>query len=196
MNPSIAKAGFFPRLSAFLVDVIIMGILLFMIKAPVALFELAYPDAFIFHDFIFEFNIFDIAFYFIQLAYFVCFTSFAGTTLGKALFNLAVVDEEGKKLTFFNALYRESIGKYLSGILNLGYLMIFVDKNRRGFHDYLCDSYVIYTCKMREVKKVIVERVYQDNSMIPKSNPIPQSTEEENLWKEQNEESKSEIVSE
>lgn len=171
MNQSIAKAGFFPRLAAFWIDMIIIGILLLFIQLPIAIVEMSCPDLFIFKPFIFEFTIFDIFYYLVQLAYFTCFTAFAGTTIGKRLFNLVVVDEEGNKLTFFKALFRESIGKYLSGILCLGYLMIFVDKENRGLHDFICDTRVIYSCNLRVVKKVRVERVY------PKANevaPVPE----------------------
>ena len=83
------------------------------------------------------------------------FTSLTGTTIGKRLFNLAVVDEEGKKLTFLNALYRETVGKYLSAVFYFGYIMIFIDKDNRAFHDYLCDSSVIYTCKFRVQNKEV-----------------------------------------
>ena len=147
MNQSIAKAGFFPRFGAYLIDMLFLGCVLSFIKFPIGLFELLYPDWIIFKSVLFNFDIFDILYFVIQLLYFTIATSVAGTTLGKALFNLAVVDEEGKKLSFFKALYRESIGKYISSVLYFGYIMIFFEPNKRGFHDYLCDTYVIYTCK-------------------------------------------------
>lgn len=163
MNQSVAKAGFFPRLAAFLVDLIIIGIILLFIEFPVAIVEMSAPDLFIFKPFIFKFTVFDIFYYVIQLTYFTCFTAFAGTTIGKRLFNLVVVDEEGNKISFFKALFRESIGKYLSDILCLGYLMIFVDKENRALHDFICDTRVIYSCNLRVVKKVRVEKVYTRN---------------------------------
>lgn len=163
MNQSVAKAGFFPRLAAFLVDLIIIGIILLFIEFPVAIVEMSFPDLFIFKPFIFKFTVFDIFYYVIQLTYFTCFTAFAGTTIGKRLFNLVVVDEEGNKISFFKALFRESIGKYLSDILCLGYLMIFVDKENRALHDFICDTRVIYSCNLRVVKKVRVEKVYTRN---------------------------------
>lgn len=163
MNQSVAKAGFFPRLAAFLVDLIIIGIILLFIEFPVAIVEMSVPDLFIFKPFIFKFTVFDIFYYVIQLTYFTCFTAFAGTTIGKRMFNLVVVDEEGNKISFFKALFRESIGKYLSDILCLGYLMIFVDKENRALHDFICDTRVIYSCNLRVVKKVRVEKVYTRN---------------------------------
>lgn len=160
MNQSVSKAGFFPRLGAYLIDSLILGIVILGLKIPVAFVELLAPDMFLFKNFLFHFNIFDVIFYLLTVLYFTLFTSLTGTTIGKRLFNLAVVNEEGKNLTFVNALYRETVGKYLSNVFFFGYIMIFIDKNNRAFHDYLCDSSVIYTCKIRVIKKEVeAERV-------------------------------------
>lgn len=165
MNQSVSKAGFFPRLAAYLVDSCILGIVLLCLKTPVVFMKMALPDAIIFSDVLFHFDIFDIVFYLLSVLYFTLFTSLTGTTIGKRLFNLAVVDCEGKKLSFFNALFRETIGKYLSNVMYFGYIMIFIDKNNRAFHDYLCDSSVIYTCKMKVVKKEVLEYTVTPQNM-------------------------------
>ncbi len=157
MNQSVSKAGFFPRLAAFLVDSCIIGMVILCLEVPVFFMELFFPDALIFRDILFQFNIFDIIFYLFGVLYFTLFTSLTGTTIGKRLFNLAVVDNEGNKLSFLMALYRETVGKFLSKIAYFGYIMIFIDKNNRAFHDYLCDSSVIYTCKLKVVEKKVVE---------------------------------------
>ena len=60
MNQAVTKAGFFPRLGAYLVDSCILGIVLFCLKIPVAFMELAFPDAFIFGNVLFHYDIFDI----------------------------------------------------------------------------------------------------------------------------------------
>ena len=155
MNQSVTKAGFFPRLAAYLTDTCIVATVILCLKVPVLFLELAFADTFLFENVLFHFNIFDIIFYLLTVLYFVLFTSLTGTTIGKRLFNLAVVDEEGKKLTFLNALYRETVGKYLSAVFYFGYIMIFIDKDNRAFHDYLCDSSVIYTCKFRVQNKEV-----------------------------------------
>lgn len=83
--------------------------------------------------------------YLISSAYFIAFTYLSGATLGKRLFHLKVIDKGGEKLTFLNVIYRETIGRFLSGLLCLGYLLIAVDTEKRGLHDVLCDTRVIYT---------------------------------------------------
>ncbi len=163
MNQAVTKAGFFPRLGAYLVDSCILGIVLFCLKIPVALMKLAFQDSFLFGNVLFHYNIFDIIFYLLPLLYFVLTISITGTTIGKRAFNLTVVDKEGRNLTFWNALYRESVGRFLSGIFYFGYIMIFIDKNNRAFHDYLCDSSVVYTCKIKVVRKVVGTKVVSEN---------------------------------
>ncbi len=153
MNQSVSKAGFFPRLAAYLVDAFLMGILIMCLEMPVSMIQMFAPDFFLFQGFLFHFTIFDVIFYLITVAYYVLMLHYTGTTIGKRLFNLAVVDAEGKKLSWLNALYRETVGKYLSSFLCWGYIMIFIDKNNRAFHDYLCDTSVIYTVRMRQEKK-------------------------------------------
>lgn len=60
-----------------------------------------------------------------------------------------MISANGEKLTFINVLYRETIGKYLSGIaMFVGYFMIAVDEQKRGLHDILCDTRVIYNFKV------------------------------------------------
>ncbi len=159
MNQSVSKAGFFPRLGAYVVDQAILLVVIMCLEIPVIVMELLFPDFILFRNVLFHFNIFDILFYLLTVAYYVLFTTLTGTTIGKRLFNLAVVDGEGNKLTFLNALYRETVGKYLSSFFYFGYIMIFIDKNNRAFHDYLCDSSVIYTCRLKVVKKEVIERV-------------------------------------
>ena len=159
MNQSVSKAGFFPRLGAYVVDNALLCAVIMCLEMPVMFMEMLFPDFILFQNVLFHFNIFDILFYLLTVAYFVLFTALTGTTIGKRLFNLAVVDAEGNKLTFWNALYRETVGKYLSSFFYFGYIMIFIDKNNRAFHDYLCDSTVIYTCKLKVVKKEVIERV-------------------------------------
>ena len=197
MNQAVTKAGFFPRLGAYLVDSCILGIVLFCLKIPVAFMELAFPDAFIFGNVLFHYDIFDIFFYLLILLYFVLTTSITGTTIGKRAFNLTVVDKEGRNLTFWNALYRESVGRFLSGIFYFGYIMIFIDKNNRAFHDYLCDSSVVYTCRFKVVKKVVGTQIVSQKPEVSQVT-VPAETPQvsENLYKESNTTPQSNIVAE
>ena len=48
-------------------------------------------------------------------------------------------------MTFFEVVFRETVGRFLSAlILSIGYIMIAVDKQKRGLHDILSDTNVVY----------------------------------------------------
>ena len=63
----------------------------------------------------------------------------------KKLFQIRVVSAEDRKMTFFEVAFRETVGRFLSAlILSIGYIMIAVDKQKRGLHDILSDTNVVY----------------------------------------------------
>ena len=141
----IVYAGFFVRLSAYIIDCIIVGIALSIIRIPEFFIHMMNPNIFFVKPILFKFSIFDIVIYLLGLTYFVLMTYYCGGTLGKKLFKLKVCKATDEKLSLFTIIYRESIGRYLSGlILFIGYIMIGLDSKRRGLHDILSDTLVIY----------------------------------------------------
>ena len=47
-------------------------------------------------------------------------------------------------------VYRETVGKFLSGIfLSIGYILVGLDNEKRALHDILCDTRVIYAKKIK-----------------------------------------------
>lgn len=172
-------AGFFVRLTAFLVDMIIVNAALLVIRIPMWILSLNSPDNVLVRDFIFQYSIVDIVCYLLTVLYFTLLTYYTGATLGKKLFQLRVVSAEDRKMTFFEVLYRESIGRFLSGvIMNLGYLLILAQKEHRGIHDLLADTSVIYYHE----KKVYVHTQMNYRNMVPQpgytvpmqsGNPMP-----------------------
>lgn len=138
-------AGFFVRLSAYLIDWIIVGAALLLIRIPVWIASIGGITGFILKDFIFQYSVYDIVLYLLKTAYFVLMTYFTGSTLGKKLLQICVVSAEERKPTFFEIVFRESVGKFLSAlVLYVGYFMIGGDKQKRGLHDILSDTYVVY----------------------------------------------------
>lgn len=72
------------------------------------------------------------------------FTHWFGGTIGKLVFGMEVVDEQGKRLSFWRVIWREWFGKMVSGMaLWLGFIWIFIDKDRRGWHDMMAGSKVV-----------------------------------------------------
>ncbi|GAE87159.1 RDD family protein [Acetivibrio straminisolvens] len=148
-NTKTIYAGFGARLSAYLIDSLLVGIALLVVRIPMFIAYLIGPADFIKTPILFEFNIFDIVIYLLSVLYYTLMTYYSGSTLGKKFLNLKVVSANGEKLTFINVLYRETIGKYLSGIIIfIGYFMIAIDDQKRGLHDILCDTRVVYNFKV------------------------------------------------
>ena len=51
-------AGFWIRVAAFLIDAVVTGVIIGMIKFPLWFLKMAAPDSIVFHNLIFEYNIF------------------------------------------------------------------------------------------------------------------------------------------
>lgn len=144
-NENTLYAGFFVRLAAYIIDCILVGLALLVIKIPYFFVSIINPDIFIGRPILFKFSAVDIILYLLSLVYFVLMTYFCGATLGKKALKLKVIKQNKEKLSLTDVIYRESIGRYLSElIIFIGYIMIGVDSKKRGLHDILCDTLVIY----------------------------------------------------
>ena len=80
----------------------------------------------------------------IYVAYFAGMESskFQGT-LGKMALGMAVVDKQGRRISFGTAFVRLLVKMFLSGILFIGYLMAAFDERKRSLHDRLASTYVV-----------------------------------------------------
>ena len=65
------------------------------------------------------------------------------TTLGKLIFGLRVVRNDGAKISMSRA-YARYLCYILSSILFIGFLMILLRTDKRGLHDLICDTKVVY----------------------------------------------------
>lgn len=138
-------AGFFVRLCAYAVDMLVVWFGLLFIRIPVGILSMSAPGNFITRDFVFQYSISDIVLWVLTVVYFAAMTYNTGSTLGKKLFRLEVISTDGGDLKLLEVIYRESIGRYLSAVvLWVGYLIIGVDSEKRGFHDMLADTRVVY----------------------------------------------------
>ena len=96
------NAGFFVRLAAFLLDSVIVGAALLVVKVPIWISAIANPENLVVRNIIFDFSISDILFYILGSLYFVVLTYKTGATIGKRVLNLKVVSvEENKESSTF-----------------------------------------------------------------------------------------------
>jgi len=139
-------AGFFPRFLAFAIDsLIITGVLsLFFGAALVVLGGESGGLAMIrtAEGFSALFVPFYLLGLFLSLSYFTFFMGWIGRTPGKALLGLDVRRTDGGPMTYTRAFLRW-VG-YLVSITfaGLGFLWIFFDERKRGWHDYLSGTWV------------------------------------------------------
>lgn len=155
-------AGFFVRLVAFAIDSILAAMAVSIVKMPlgIASGSLKFLDA----NFLFQFSIIDVISYLGVAAYFVLLTYFAHATVGKMLLQIEVV-AENENWSFLNILYRETIGRFLSSIMNIGYLAVLVTKHKQGFHDMLCDTYVVYKKMQKEKAPKLSSQTRPDDAI-------------------------------
>ena len=163
-NDKCEFAGFWVRLAAYVIDMAVVTAGLLVVRLIFIGINSLIAGSFLEGGILFHYTLKDIVLYLLQVLYFILFTYHTGTTLGKKALNLRVVRADDEALNLLTVIYRETIGRFLCGfILCVGYLLIGVDKEKRGLHDILCDTRVIYA------KKVKVYPVYQGRSVSHKS---------------------------
>src|SRR5690554_160479 len=89
----IVYAGFFVRLAAYLVDILIVGIALSTLRFPMWFISLFNQDIFLLRPVLFNFSTWDIILYILSSLYFILLTYFKGATLGKYLLRIRVVSD-------------------------------------------------------------------------------------------------------
>lgn len=135
-------ASFWPRAAALVLDMLIVRAALVFVRLP-ALAAAANGESFLTRHVLFHHTGEAVLCYLLQSAYFVLMTYFGGATLGKRAMGLRVVSTDGQKCSFMTVLYRETIGRYLSRILFIGYLLAIGDIEHRTLHDRICDTRVV-----------------------------------------------------
>jgi uncharacterized RDD family membrane protein YckC len=139
-------AGFAPRLAAFAVDsAIIAGLLGFFffsavlvlvagghgwshIRTPAGSWALFVP--------------FYLLSLFVSMCYHTFFPGWSGRTPGKAVMKLDIHRTDGGPMTYTRAFLRW-VGYLVSlTFAGLGFLWIFIDERKRGWHDYLSGTWV------------------------------------------------------
>lgn len=80
----------------------------------------------------------------ITVLYYTITTARMGATVGKKVFGMRVVREDGGPISFGQSLLRHSIGYWVSGIVfALGFIWIGFDPHKQGWHDKIARTYVV-----------------------------------------------------
>ena len=77
-------------------------------------------------------------------AYFVLMTRFFGQTLGKMVFGLRVISLNDQSLSWGAIMFREWIGRFISGTIIILYVVVGFLPKKQGIHDLFADTTVIH----------------------------------------------------
>ena len=144
-NNDTILAGFSVRALAYIIDCLIVLAIQGILSLILLFANIFGVGGFLYKPILFKYSAWGIILYIISAVYFTFTTYSSGATLGKSLLKLKVVSSDDKSLNFIDILYRETIGRYLSSIFFVGYLMIAGTKDNTALHDRLCKTRVIYT---------------------------------------------------
>ena len=138
--PSYFFAGFWIRLSAFLVDLLVIrAITQITIGSIYNLANLTATNQ--------RFGLYNICALGIHLGYFVLMTKLNhGQTIGKMLFGIRVISFVEEELSWQTVLIRELCGRYVlqfNVFFYLGYLPIIFNKNKQQAADYFAETSVV-----------------------------------------------------
>lgn len=133
-NHHLRYAGFWVRVGAYIIDLIILGVVQGIIGSTL----ISDIDPM-------QFDYFGIGGLIAILYYSLMESSEKQATIGKIALNLKVGDMNGNRISFMNAL-----GRYLAKILSalillIGFIMVAFDNKRQGLHDKLANTVVYHT---------------------------------------------------
>jgi uncharacterized RDD family membrane protein YckC len=77
------------------------------------------------------------------LLYFFLFTALRGQTFGKHLMRVKVIDAYGERPSIVRSWVRTIAYLPSLALLALGFLWIGFDREKRGLHDWIADTYVV-----------------------------------------------------
>ncbi len=125
-----AKAGFWIRVGAYLIDVVIVLVVGSILNSILGVDPIAGANG---------------LGQLISIVYFVVFWSSTGggQTLGMRILNLKVIKTDGSELTLVQAVIRY-VGLIISAIpFGIGLIWVAFDADKQGWHDKIAGTYVV-----------------------------------------------------
>ena len=130
-----AYAGFFLRLVAFLIDMLVVGGIFTILKVFLPL------DM---ETRLLSFSLGEVLSTVVTLAYFTLMTLFTrGRTLGKMILGLRVISLTSDKLSFSQIIIREICGRFVLNKFKILYLIAGLSPKKQGLFDILLDTTVV-----------------------------------------------------
>lgn len=132
--PKFIYAGFFVRLVAFAIDMIVVSSINGLIQTFMPLEMDIYGTI----------TLASIIQWLLTLAYFTLMTYFTnGQTLGKMITNIRVMSMDGARLSLGQVVSRETFGRYVQNKIMPLYLFVGFAPKHQSLMDMLCDTVVV-----------------------------------------------------
>ncbi|WP_251433951.1 RDD family protein [Sutcliffiella horikoshii] len=140
--PAYRYAGFWMRLWAFLLDLLIIWSIGAIVVFPLfRLLGISESQSFLFSPA-------SIATTIILYGYFILMTKYFKQTLGKMVFGLKVIDLKHEHLTWKSILFREGVGRYIAlfyfPLTYIVFLVAAFTSKKQGVHDFIADTTVVH----------------------------------------------------
>jgi predicted Zn finger-like uncharacterized protein len=141
---ALAKAGFWIRVVASLVDGIILLVMQVILSVLLGLIASGASNGINEQGQVALSLVYTLFGTVLSMAYYVFFTGYCGQTPGKMAVRVKVIRSDGEDISYGRAFFREVFGKFVSGVLlGIGYLMVAFDSQKQGLHDKIANTYVI-----------------------------------------------------
>ncbi len=160
VQTSVRYGGFWVRGAAHIIDGFILSIISMIVLIPIyVIFSVGLAATeFKFLEFILQVVVSVISMA-VGWSYYIFMTHKYQATLGKMAIGARVQAEDGQNLTLGKIILRETVGRFVAGImLGIGYIMIGFTTKKQGVHDLISQSVVVYTNE--GPRKIVVGIIY------------------------------------
>ena len=133
-------AGFWTRFWAYVIDLIIVSSISGILIKPlfrIVDFPISNPGFLLFSPY-------KVVLLILFLTYFAVMTKIFSQTVGKMILGIKVIRTDSSNLTWGNILFREVIGRFISKLLTIPYLLVIFMPKKEALHDLFADTYVIH----------------------------------------------------
>ncbi|MDW0118484.1 RDD family protein [Sporosarcina thermotolerans] len=143
-------AGFWTRFWAYVIDLMMVSAVSGILIKPIfRIFDIKISNP----GFLL-FSSYKVVIFVVFLTYFALMTKFFSQTIGKMIIGIKVVQKDGGELSWGTILFREVIGRFISKLLTIPYLLVIFMPKKEALHDLFADTYVIHE---QSFEKEVVE---------------------------------------
>ena len=133
-------AGFWTRFWAYLIDLtVIYSVGGLFVKPIFRVIDIPVSNP----SFLF-FTPYKITMLVVFMLYFMLMTKYFHQTIGKIILGIKVVPQKGSKLSWGTLFFREVVGRFISKVLLLPYLLVVFMPKKEALHDIFADTYVVH----------------------------------------------------